>query len=237
MADPCAEMVFHYKGLFHDISKDGNIVENSGSPGILQGPTRQYRRFTVSQNFGIFGAYLYPFAIRDLFGLSSHEIQHEMPSVSDCLVPEGRLLSDRILMANNNEERVSLLSEFLLKRLRLLNHDNSALQACIKYILNTGGQMRIEDTSTRFGISSRQLERHFKTLTGLTPKTYSRICRFQQALNNYGLAYKNLTEIAYECGYFDQSHFIHDFKEFSGYEPAIFFAGKSEGIEYRDAAG
>ncbi|WP_350340143.1 helix-turn-helix domain-containing protein [Paraflavitalea speifideaquila] len=57
---------------------------------------------------------------------------------------------------------------------------------------------------------------------------------FQEALQQYGSTFKSLTDIAYECGYYDQSHFIHDFKEFSGYHPGQYFKGRPEGIEYKE---
>ena len=233
MADACAEMVFHYKGAFNGISKKGVIDENAGNLAMLQGPTRQYKRFVVNEDFGIFGAYLYPFAIPDIFRLSSLEIQNETPSIIDSFGSEGRILSERILSAGNNNERVLILSDYLIRKVQQFANPDSTLHDCIKHFIFSRDPVRIEETSRQFNISARQLERKFKTITGLTPKTYSRISRFQQAMKNYGSKYKNLTDIAYECGYYDQSHFIHDFREFSGYEPGTYFAGKAEGIEYR----
>ena len=63
---------------------------------------------------------------------------------------------------------------------------------------------------------------------------YSRIIRFQAALKEYG-SKKTLTDIAQDCGYYDQSHFINDFREFTGYNPKVYFAGKAEGSEYLEA--
>jgi len=233
MADACAEMVFHYKGVFHEISGNSKQHKNIGGLAMLQGPTRQYSRYVVNEDFGIFGAYLFPFAVPDIFRLSSLEIQHEMPSIADSFGPEGRILTEKILTARNNNERVSILSDYLLKKLRQFNNPDSTLHECIKHFIFSRNPVCIEETTRQFNISERQLERKFKTITGLTPKTYSRISRFQQAMKNYGRKFKNLTDIAYECGYYDQSHFIHDFREFSGYEPGTYFAGKAEGIEYR----
>ena len=84
------------------------------------------------------------------------------------------------------------------------------------------------------GISQRQLERTFKEYAGFSPKTFARILRFQSATNHYGTTKKTLTEIALDCGYYDQSHFIHDFSQFSGYTPSEYFLGVPEGIEYRE---
>ncbi len=80
----------------------------------------------------------------------------------------------------------------------------------------------------------RQFERKFKQFSGFSPKLFSRIIRFQSAIKKYDDKKMPLTEIAYECGYYDQSHFIHDFKEFSGYSPMQYFSGKAEGVEYKE---
>ena len=53
-------------------------------------------------------------------------------------------------------------------------------------------------------------------------------------MNEYGNQDLSLTEIAFKYGYYDQSHFIHDFKQFSGYHPSAYFYGKPEGAEYRE---
>ncbi|TXJ23716.1 MAG: AraC family transcriptional regulator [Chitinophagaceae bacterium] len=84
-------------------------------------------------------------------------------------------------------------------------------------------------------LSTRQFERNFKEFAGFSPKLYSRIIRFQSAIEQYGQTGKSLTEIAYDCGYYDQSHFIHDFKEFSGLHPRHYFGGKAEGTSWKDA--
>lgn len=73
------------------------------------------------------------------------------------------------------------------------------------------------------GLSERSLERLFLTYVGITPILYTRICRFQASLRllRQGKA-RSLTDIAYTLGYFDQSHFIRDFKLFSGASPGIY---------------
>ena len=235
MADACAELVFHYQARWEGISENNEILPGTDNIAILQSPAGTYQRFITRENFGIFGAYLYPYAIPELFKLSSLELQNEMPSISDCLGNDGRVLEEKIIQADNNQERVSILSDYLIKRCRAQDNPESSMQACIKHIIHSRVQLPMEETAAMFCISARQLERKFKTITGFAPKSFARISRFQHALHNYGSSYKSLTDIAYECGYYDQSHFIHDFKKFSGYEPRAYFSGKAEGIEYRES--
>ncbi|HTM92441.1 MAG TPA: helix-turn-helix domain-containing protein, partial [Flavisolibacter sp.] len=71
-------------------------------------------------------------------------------------------------------------------------------------------------------LSVRQFERKFKEFSGFSPKLFLRITRFNSLLNKTFLS-KSLTQIAYEFGYHDQSHFIHDFRKFSGHNPKEYF--------------
>lgn len=78
----------------------------------------------------------------------------------------------------------------------------------------------IENVAARYGITSRYLQKLFLQYTGLTPKLYSKINRFQNSLRLVNQKGSSLTAIAYDCGYFDQSHFIREFKSFTGYTPS-----------------
>ena len=70
-------------------------------------------------------------------------------------------------------------------------------------------------------LSKKQFERLFNELVGANPKEYARIVRFQKSLNllQHCSEDTNLSQLAYQCGYADQSHFIREFKQFSGYTP------------------
>ena len=78
----------------------------------------------------------------------------------------------------------------------------------------------METIATRYGISARYMQQLFLQYTGLTPKLYSQINRFQHSLKLVTSRNTSLTDIAYECGYADQSHFIKEFKAFTGTTPS-----------------
>jgi AraC-like DNA-binding protein len=85
----------------------------------------------------------------------------------------------------------------------------------------------IENVASRYGITSRYLQKLFLQYTGLTPKLYSKINRFQNSLKLVTKKDTSLTSIAYDCGYFDQSHFIREFKSFTGFTPSGYSLEKS----------
>lgn len=87
-------------------------------------------------------------------------------------------------------------------------------------IESSGGQIKVNDLACLAGISIRTLERTFLTEVGMPPKTFIRCVRFQDTLEKMRSGkYRSLAEIAYECGYADQSHFIKDYKQLSGRLP------------------
>jgi len=228
MADSCAEMVFHYKGLFDEVTVPSR-PESSFASG-LHGPSQNYRRFTTDNSFGIFGAYLYPFAIPQLFSMPASELSDQVPDLNTVFGAEGRELEEKIMLAKNNSRRVDILSTFLERKLATNNSRHPAFCSAIRDVIHSTGLTSVNMLAKTSFLSVRQFERNFKLFSGFTPKLYSRIIRFQMATQQYGDKQKTLTDIAYDCGYYDQSHFIHEFKQFSGYHPKQYFSGNAEGV-------
>lgn len=229
MADSCGEMIFHYKGVFKKIDESREPLS------MIQGPTRHFNRYETSEDFGIFGVYFYPFAARQLFGVPATELADHQPDLVSFFGQEGRELEERIMLAPDNSTRCRILSTFLEGKLLQNSHNTmSHVHLAVQELIHGDGTKDVRELSAKYCLSVRQFERHFKELSGFSPKLYSRITRFSKATDQYGFQGKTLTDIAYECGYYDQSHFIHDFKEFSGYHPGVYYAGITEGIEYRN---
>jgi AraC-like DNA-binding protein len=84
---------------------------------------------------------------------------------------------------------------------------------------------KISDVSDRTGLSARRFIDVFRKEVGLTPKLFCRVRRFQRVLRHITAGQKvDWAEIALTCGYFDQAHFIHDFRAFSGINPSSYLA-------------
>ncbi len=231
-ADGCTELIFHYQSVF-DLVLSDDATEKGWAAGI-HAQTRTFTRNIVYKNFGIFGCYLYPYAIPRLFSFPANDLTDQMTDLGSVLGRPGRELEEQILMAGSNPKRVEILSAFLEKRLDRDRRELPPVFRSINHIISTRGLVDVGNLAGEYYLSNRQFERKFKEFSGFSPKLYSRIIRFQAALKEYGSG-KSLTDIAYDCGYYDQSHFINDFKEFSGYNPKIYFSGKAEGSEYLEA--
>src|SRR5687768_8817649 len=115
MADGCAEMIFHYKGVFDEITTQGPATSSFLSG--LHGPSQNYRRFIADRGFGIFGVYLYPFAIPYLFSLPASELSDQSPDLQSLFGADGSNLEEKIMLASDNRQRVTIMSSFLEKKL------------------------------------------------------------------------------------------------------------------------
>ena len=229
MADVCVEMVFHYNGQFSELVDNKSRLS---SLTAMQGPSEAFKRFEIDQSFGIFGVYLYPYVIPVLFNMPTSELRNEMPDLASVMGIQGAMLEEQMMLATDNTQRVNIITAFLEKKLLQNSSQPHDLVSSIQLIIQSRGQVRIETLANQYCISQRQFERRFKEYAGLTPKLFSRIVRFHASCTHFGNHDKSLTDIAYDCGYYDQSHFIHDFKQFSGHHPKQYFSGKAEGTEW-----
>ncbi|WP_118973028.1 helix-turn-helix domain-containing protein [Taibaiella koreensis] len=223
MADGCTELLFHYRGCFDELTAKGSLPSfNSG----IHGQSGKSRRFSIAGSFGIFGAYLYPFALPALFGLPASLVSDEMVSLDALLGIEGRDLEAQMITAAGNRQRLQHIVRFLEARVSRRKPDGADhMPALIRSLQKGCTPCRVAQLAGEQFLSVRQFERQFKQASGFSPKKYLRILRFQEALRTAGSG-RSLTEVAYACGYADQSHFIYDFKAFSGHHPGFFFKGK-----------
>jgi AraC-like DNA-binding protein len=119
--------------------------------------------------------------------------------------------------------RIALIEAFLIGRLsqKRKRHDKTELIGRVIRDMERGFYNdNIEAIAGSYNITPRYLQKIFLQQTGITPKVYSRINRFQLSLKHLAKPGNSLTSVAYKCGYADQSHFIRDFKSFTGNTPS-----------------
>jgi AraC-like DNA-binding protein len=230
VASGLAELVFHYRGVFSEL----DASHPADGLSMLHAQTGRSRRFATHENFSIFGAYLYPDALPLLTGFDARSLTDEMADLLSLWGRDARILEDQIMTAPDDLARCRILSAFLSARLADARAVDLRPRAAIRQAIHSQGQTSVLALADHFNLSPRQLERQFQTFAGFSPKRFLRILRFQSALEYYGDRDLPMTDIAMRCGYYDQAHFNHDFKDFSGYTPSEFFRGRPEGREYME---
>jgi AraC-like DNA-binding protein len=110
---------------------------------------------------------------------------------------------------------------------------NPFVEFAVSKILHSPHQTTIHQLSSKVGYSQKHLIKIFREHVGLTPKAFLKVIRFQKAIAEIEKNRKaNWAAVAYECGYYDQAHFINDFKNFSGFTPNQYLRAQSEYTNY-----
>lgn len=133
-------------------------------------------------------------------------------------------LSDRVARCRGAGERKDVVEEILVRLLaadRGAQSREAAAERAVELIAGSGGTIRVEDLADAFGFGRRRLDRMFTSEIGYSPKKIARLIRFQRALKVLPRV-ATLTEAAYELGYYDQAHFIREFRELSGRTPGAY---------------
>ncbi|WP_222983886.1 helix-turn-helix domain-containing protein [Flagellimonas meishanensis] len=145
----------------------------------------------------------------------------------DYIMDRGlRELEERVLDKPLVKEKIAVVEDFLLKRISKLNANPDYLLfvALVEHIKEKRGELRFDALTTRFNMNYKKIERLFQHYLGVNPKTYIRIIRFNATIHlKNQLKDLSLTQIGNEVGFFDQSHFIREFKLFSNLTPKEFF--------------
>jgi AraC-like DNA-binding protein len=143
----------------------------------------------------------------------------------DVVGADAKELHERLKNALLLNDQLDLLENFLKSRFPIADkkqHRFNIVDNVIADVKRDDFFDNIEDVAFKYGVSSRYLQKLFLEFTGLTPKLYHKITRFQKSLLLAGNSNESLTSIAYLSGYFDQSHFVRDFKTFTGIPPSAF---------------
>jgi AraC-like DNA-binding protein len=170
---------------------------------------------TIGIEFNPLGAYRF-------FHFNLNEIQNKIYSLRDLLGKTGNQLIRQINELPSADQKIAALQQFLIRQLSQQNED-SIFDYCIEKILASKGRITIKELEKKTGYSSRWLNMKFNNKIGVSPKNLSSIIRFKQYFQAFinGNEKYFLKNDFYEL-YYDQSHFIKDFKRFTGLPPTRF---------------
>jgi AraC-like DNA-binding protein len=197
---------------------------------IITGQINQYFDLHLSGRLCLFSIYFYPHGLSTFIDIPVEELHNQTVPMKYLLGSEGKELEDKLASAQSFQNRVNIVESFLHQRLaqKKQNPDESRITQSILQINESRGQIHINRLASLACLSRKQFERVFLKRVGISPKQFLKIIRFQNALHlkatrkNY-----SLTELAYDCGYYDQSHMIREFTRLSGKTPkAYFFEGQ-----------
>ncbi|MEL6254310.1 MAG: helix-turn-helix domain-containing protein [Bacteroidota bacterium] len=218
----CMDMVYVERGeLFY---KNGSLKSFSQQDIFLTGQVSKPYDFIYGPNVCIIGFGFYPHTAHLFTKVASHQLTNSINQLSDLFDKKyswGKLHTPMSL-----EEKAALLQQFILEKIeknRISEPKQEYLRYLLKGIFQSEGAFNLSKAQTELNISPRYIQRLFKEYIGINPLLYARIVRFLNAIDKYEPSKDCLTGLALDCGYYDQSHFIRDFKAFTGLTPRQYF--------------
>jgi AraC-like DNA-binding protein len=221
--DGCMEMIFHYGDLYKQCFEDGSFIIQPRS--FIFGQITSYIEIEPTGTSGIISARFTPDGLSPFLDIMVSDLQDKAVSLVDLFGDKGKLLEEKVIAAASNSERIQMIEEFLLSLLANPKTIDTLTKACVDVIVHSQGQMGMVQLADTMNVHRRNIERKFISAIGLSPKQLSRVVRLQATLKMLQQQnFTSLTSLAYENGYYDQAHFIKDFKEFTGMSPKSFYA-------------
>lgn len=221
MPDGIVEFVFYYEQPFC-YYQDGTRYIHSANVAVSM--VKKYIEIESTGKTGFIAVRCYPWGAYHFFDVPIADFIDTTIDGHKLWGEAAAAVIDDLRAAPGLAARVSIVEQFLVERLHQFKKNESKTDEALKLIRQSKGTLSIEEVCGKTGFTRKQLERKFTRLAGMTPKVFSRVCRFLNICHHLDeYRGKSLTELAYECGYYDQSHFINEFKEFSGFTPKEFF--------------
>ena len=142
-------------------------------------------------------------------------------------------LRGRLLAAASPEAKFRALEAALLERMARGPERHPAVDFALREFLQVPQARTIAEVTDQLGLSPRRFIQVFSEQVGLTPKLFCRVRRFHEVMRRVHRGRDiDWTEVALSCGYFDQAHFIRDFKAFSGFNPTAYLTRRGEHLNH-----
>jgi AraC-like DNA-binding protein len=232
LPDGCTEIVFHNGDPFNQHNSDGTTERQPLT--LLVGQMRGHLLIQPTGVVRVLGVRFWPGGAYPFVSVPQNEIAGQVVSLDSIWGKTSRDLHSRIFDAADPAEGVRQIERLLVSRLYDFKDLDHNLLRTTDLIVQSGGRVPIESLADKLGISLRKLDRLFNARVGLTPKGLCRVIRFQQVFRmlERDQQRRDWAQIAVDCGYYDQSHFIKEFSAFTGLAPTAYFSEQNAMSDY-----
>ena len=208
---------FQYKGQLSSI-KDS--ILSKLAPAGVTGISDSFKIFRNSAGIGTILVYFTEIGFAFFASNPVNELFNLSLSLDD-IFDKNRVIEvqEKLALATIDKQRIKIVEQFLLSQLKDIQTDKLIMEA-VNLIYQSRGNIRISELNDKLFVSQSPFEKRFRKVVGTTPKKFATIVRFNAVLDD--LNAKSLIDICYENNFFDQAHFIKDFKQFTGDTPEHF---------------
>ncbi len=214
--DGCMELIFNLQKPLARI--DGNILIQQPTSFVF-GQLTNAMHLLATHHYSVIAVRFMPFGLSAFTQIPSHELKGIEVGLENLWGAEGKELEDQVNTLATNDA-ISAIQNFFVARLKKQTHSLASISNIAGLMEAQGGNQTVKHWADYANLSERQFNRRFNNVIGISPKEYIKIIRFNKVLNLFDdNNTENLSSLAHHCGYYDQAHFIKDFKEYTGTTP------------------
>ena len=206
-----------------------NIGQCQSFPGsILIGAQSEFFVIDTAEQAGVIGVHFKPGGAFPFFKLPAGELRNKYVALETLWGRDAKDLRERLLEAPTPDAKFRVLEQYLWKRVSKPLERHPAVGYALREFQGAAGARTVADVRGQIGLSARHFIQVFADEVGLTPKLFCRVQRFQETVRRIGMGQRvDWAGMALDCGYFDQAHFIHDFRAFLGLSPSAYAAQRT----------
>jgi len=216
--DGFTELIFHYGAPYR---KKVNNEWQSQALNLLCGQISSYFFLENTGTSGIIAVKFMPAGLTQLFDMDMSVYKDKIIDVGTVNIEQLSGLRDKIIPFKDEDSVKVILDDYFIT----LSHSvqDTPATSAIDLIFKTNGMVSVNEMAEAACVGERHLQRLFKKFVGLSPKYYARIIRFNYIFQLIQAKNTPWADIVYQAGYYDQSHFIRNFKAFTGEDPSAYF--------------
>jgi AraC-like DNA-binding protein len=199
-----------------------------GTASTISGPRSACIELDTSQPFSACGVHFKPGGAFPFIAVPANELHNQAVTLDALWGPLAQNVEAQVWEAPTPDQRLRILENALLAQLPHCRERHPAVAYAVTAIDRSRGTQPIADIAERIGISTRRFLDLFCDQVGLSPKAFSRMRRFAAVLALLDRTTDiDWTDVALSSGYFDQAHFNHDFRAFSGVTPSEYLRSRA----------
>ncbi len=200
---------------------------------VVSGPKTKCFVIDTSQEERVFGIQFQPGGTFPFFRPPASELRNSDVTLECLWKAAAAELRERLLAAATIDSMFALAEQYLLTQLVRQLQLHPAVDFARQRFCRAPHMTTVASVLDRIGLSQHRFIQLFRDQVGLSPKAFCRVRRFQRVLHAvHGSHDVDWAQVALDCGYYDQPHFIHDFRAFSGLTPSQYLARATEHLNH-----
>lgn len=212
-------LFFHYGDVL--MNRNMNNIESLQFPTMISGQTTNYFDAISTGKSKFLSVVFNPAGAAMFYKIPMNQLLNQQIDIANLDPIKSKFICEQLAEATNSNSKIDIVETYLLSLFTESNiYNNHRISSALDFASIKGGNVDIGELASIACLSHKQFDRIFSELVGLHPKQFMKVIRLQNVfkLLSNSMNY-NLSDISFLAGYYDQSHFIKEFKQFTGYTP------------------